>query len=78
MRLAGRSALGPPRPSGMGDRLERPGLVGTPDRQAHRLARAIGVLDHFLGPASGSMTTSIPLFRFRRAPPVGHQVRLFW
>ena len=25
---------------GIGDRLERPGLVGAPDRQAHRLARA--------------------------------------
>ena len=59
VRLARRLALGPPGLAGVGDRLERPGLVGAPDRQAHRLAQAVGVLDQlFFDSASGSVTTA--------------------
>ena len=45
VRLPRRLALGPPGLAGVGDRLVRPGLVGAPDRQPHRLAGAVGVLD---------------------------------
>ena len=75
---ASRLARRPPAPARVGDRLERPGLVGAPDRQAHRLAEPVGVLDQlFLGSASGSVTTAAPALRRRRAVPVGHQVRVF-
>jgi hypothetical protein len=77
--LAGRLALGPPGRAGMGHRLERPGLIRTPDRKAHRLAREVGLLDQlFFDSASGSVTSMVPALRFRNAAPVGHQVRLCW
>jgi hypothetical protein len=45
VRLARRLALGPPGGAGMGNGLERPGLIGASDRQAQRLAGAVGILD---------------------------------
>ena len=79
VRLPRRVALGPPRLARVGDRLVGPGLVGAPDRQAHRLAGAVGVLDQlFFASASGSVTTAGPALRRRRALPVGHQVRVRW
>ena len=79
VRLARRLALGPPGLAGVRDRLVGPGLVGAPDRQPHRLAGAVGVLDQlFFGSASGSVTTAGPALRRRRALPVGHQVRVRW
>ena len=79
VRLARRLALGLPGRAGMGHRLERPGLVGAPDRQAHRLPqRGRRPRSTFFGPASGSVTTAAPALRRRRAVPVGHQVRVSW
>ena len=79
MRLPGRLALGLPGLAGMRHRLERPGLVAAPDRQAHRLAGEVGVLDQlFFGSASGSVTITGPALRLRSADPVGHQVRVRW
>ena len=79
MRLAGGMTFGLPRRTRLGDGLERPGLVGAPDRQAHRLAKLIGVLDQlFLGAVSGSVTTTVPLLRLRSTVPVGHHERFFW
>ena len=79
VRLPRRLGLGPPGLAGIRDRLERPGLVGAPDRQLGRLAGTLGVLDPlFFDSASGSMTSAGPLFRWRIAEPVGHQVRVHW
>ena len=78
MRLAGRMPVGLPRGARLRDGLERPGLIGTPDRQAHRLADLVGVLDQlFFDVVSGSVTTTVPLLRWRSTVPVGHQERVF-
>ena len=42
-----RIARGSPGLARIGGRLARLGLVGVPDRQAHRLAFAIGILNQF-------------------------------
>ena len=77
VRLASRISLGTPGLAGMGYRLKWPCLIGTPNRQSHRFARAISILDQlFLDSASGSVTTFIPLFRLRCEIPVAHHVRL--
>jgi hypothetical protein len=74
---ARRLPLGPPGLAGMGHRLEWPGLVGAPDRQAARLARQVSLLDQlFFDSASGSATVTAPALRLRNAAPVGHQVRV--
>ena len=68
----------PPRPR-LRDRLVRPGLVLTPDRDAGRLRRPIGPLDQPLfSSVRGSTTVTTPALRVRSAVPVGHQVRVFW
>jgi len=59
------------------------GLVGTrfilrPDGQSFLLSYRICLLDEFfLAQASGSVTSTVPLLRTRRAVPVLHQVRSF-
>ena len=77
MRLPRGLAFRSPSRAGMRHRLEWPGLVGAPDRQTELLAETVGVLDQlFLGVASGSVITTAPDLRRRRAVPVGHQVRV--
>src|SRR5207237_7770777 len=63
----------------LGRRLERPGLVGTPDLQSRPGCQPVGVLDQlFFAPVSGSVTVTTPALRRRRGCPVGHQVRVLW
>jgi hypothetical protein len=79
VRLSRRLTFGLPRSTWMAHRLERTGLVGAPDRQTHRLAGAVGVLDQlFFDSVSGSVRITVPLTRLRVATPVGHHVRLCW
>lgn len=64
---------GVPMGTGIGQRLIGSGLIFRPDRQV-RLG--VGGLDQvFLGTASGSVTSTGPLFRLRTTVPVAHQLR---
>ena len=55
-----------------------PVVYGPAERQ-RILAEAVGVLDQlFFDSASGSVTTTAPALRRRRAVPVGHHVRVSW
>ncbi|OWK40424.1 hypothetical protein FRUB_05343 [Fimbriiglobus ruber] len=59
MWLSRGTALRLPRRSGLGDRLERAGLVLAPHLQTQRLAHGVGVLDHFFfDSVSGSVTVT--------------------
>ena len=78
VRVAIGMPLGPPRGTGLWHGLERTGLVGTPDRQPHRLALLVGVLDQLsFAAVSGSVTTARPSLRLRSTVPVGHHERVF-
>ena len=62
----------------MRHRLERAGLVLTPDREPKLRPQRVGLLNQlFLARASGSLTRTTPCLRRRVATPVWHQVRLF-
>ena len=69
----------PPAAAGMGNDLERPGLVLAPDREISPHAKGVGPLDQlFFAAASTSVTvTAPPCRRGRTTAPVVHQVRLF-
>jgi len=68
-RVASRVPVG----AGIGDRLVRAGLVfGVDGQQVLAICRLDQV---FLGEASGSCTTTVPLLRMRTAVPVSHQLR---
>src|SRR5215207_4393507 len=78
VRLHRRSPSRLPRHTRMRHRLERAGLVLTPDRQPQLCAERVGLLDQlFLAIASGSLTRTTPCLRWRLTTPVSHQVRLF-
>jgi hypothetical protein len=79
MGLGGGAPVRLPGTSGMRHRLERPGLVFAPNRQAKRGGERVGSLDQPLfATASGSVTvTGPPRLRLRTTAPVSHQVRLF-
>src|SRR5215207_6291252 len=78
VRLEGGLAARLPRRAGMRHRLERPGLVLTPDREPKLRPQRVGLLNQlFLAIVSGSLTRTTPCLRGRITTPVSHQVRLF-
>src|SRR5215203_1599307 len=78
VRLRRRSPSRLPRYTRIWHRLERAGLVLTPDREPKLRAQRVGLLDQlFLAAASGSLTRTTPCLRLRITTPVSHQVRLF-
>jgi hypothetical protein len=74
----GGMALRAPTAARVRHRLEGPGLVLAPDRQAEGGAERVGPLDQpLLAAASGSVTATRPsCLRLRTTTPVSHQVRL--
>ena len=78
MGLRGGLALWPPAMPWMRHRLERTGLVLTPDLQAQGGAKSICLLyQPLFTAASGSVTMAVPCLRLRATTPVSHQVRFF-
>src|SRR5215204_3228818 len=78
VRLRRRSPSRLPRYTRMRHRLERAGLVLTPDREPKLRPQRVGLLDQlFFAAASGSLTRTTPCLRWRTPTPVWHQVRLF-
>src|SRR3954452_10427164 len=78
VRLGCRLAARPPRHTGMRHRLERAGLVLTPDREPKLRPQHVGLLNQlFLAIVSGSLTRTTPCLRLRITTPGSHQVRLF-
>jgi hypothetical protein len=77
MRLALWLSFCSPTLSRIRNGLERTGLVGTPGGQAQPFTNVIRLLDQlFLAEVSGSVTSTVPVVRFRLTVPVSHQVRV--
>src|SRR5215207_6792833 len=78
VRLGGWVFARLPQHTRMRHRLERAGLVLTPDREPKLRPQRVGLLNQlFLAIGSGSLTLTTPCLRWRLTTPVSHQVRLF-